>query len=92
MSDRSELRKMALIRAGWKCEFPGCTLPGELEMAHLKGSGAGGSKYRDVLDNLAMLCRTHHLWLDGGLMANSRRFENEQVLRAALGRPWEDRR
>ncbi len=92
MSKRSELRQQAMDRASHACEFPGCELPGKLEMAHLKGSGMGGSKYRDVLANLTMLCRAHHIWLDGGLMPNGRRFENEQILRAVLDRPWEMRR
>ena len=95
MSDRSELRKAALIRAGWKCEWPNCELPtaalNPLEMSHLKGSGAGGSKYRDVLDNIWIACKFHHEWLDGGLLPG-RRFENEQILRVVLGRPWPDRR
>ena len=92
MSKRSELRQAAMERAGGVCEFPSCTLGGKLEMAHLKGSGMGGSKYRDVIENLACLCGPHHQWLDGGLMPNSRRYENEQILRAVLDRPWKMRR
>ncbi len=79
-------------RAGGRCEFPRCTMPGALQMAHLVGSGMGGSKYRDTLENLAALCPHHHDWLDGRLLANGRRFENEQVLRAALDREWAGRR
>jgi hypothetical protein len=81
------------VRAGGVCEFPGCSARRhDLEMAHLKGSGMGGSKYRDVIENVAMLCREHHGWLDGTPTPNMRRFDNEQVLRAALGREWAGRR
>ena len=57
MSDRSLLREAALERAEGRCEFPGCTTKRpKLEMAHLLGSQMGGSKYRDDMDNVAMLC------------------------------------
>ena len=83
---------LAMERAGFQCEFPDCNLTDRmLEMAHLLGSQMGGSKYRDHLDNVAMLCVEHHDWLDGRLL-HGRRGANEQVLRAALGRPWEGRR
>ena len=89
----SELREEAVFRAGGRCEFPGCEiLRPKLEMAHLKGKGMGGSKFRDVIENVAILCRLHHDWLDGRLIANGRRFENEAILRAALDRQWEERR
>lgn len=61
-------------------------MPGKLEMAHLKGVGMGGSRHRDELDNVAILCQYHHDWLDGRMLPNGRRYENEQVLRAALRR------
>ena len=88
---RAELRDVALERADHRCEFPTCNNT-SLEMAHLKGSGMGGSKFRDVPENVAMLCHLHHDWLDGRITANVRRFENEILLRAALGRPWAGRR
>ena len=95
MTKRSDLRKSALIRAGWKCEFPGCELstdwPNPLEMSHLKGSGMGSSKYRDVLDNVWIACKFHHGWMDGALIPNGRRFENEMVIRGVLDRYWEER-
>lgn len=89
---RSDLRALAVERAENRCEFPDCDLIGPLEMAHLKGSGAGGSKYRDVPENVAMLCQFHHGWLDGVMTPNMRRFENEMVFRKAINRPWPDRR
>ncbi len=94
MSDLSDLRDAALERAGGRCEFPACSTPRpRLEMAHLLGKQMGGSKYRNVLDNVAMLCgQVHHPWLDGGIITNARRFENEQILRAVLDRQWNERR
>ena len=93
MTRRSELRAEALERAGGVCEFPLCDRR-DVEMAHLLGSGMGGSKYRDHIDNVAMLCKSagHHDWLDCRLTPNARRFENEQALRAILNRYWKDRR
>lgn len=93
MSIESDLREYAMERAEGKCEFPGCTVPRpRLEMAHLHGKQMGGSRYRNVEDNVAMLCaELHHPWLDGGIIP-SRRFENEMVLRQAIGREWKDRR
>lgn len=93
MSIESELRAEAMERAGGRCEFPDCTIPRpRLEMAHLRGKQMGGSRYRNVAENVAMLCaELHHPWLDG-MIVPSRRFENEMVLRAAIGREWKDRR
>jgi hypothetical protein len=88
---RSVLRIEAVERAGGRCEFPGCDRPHD-EMAHLRGSGMGGSRYRDVIENVAMLCKSCHGWLDGDVTPNLRRFNNEMVLRAALDRVWVGRR
>jgi predicted restriction endonuclease len=89
---RRDLRTFALERANYTCEFPTCRWTGDLEMAHLKGSGAGGSRYRDHEDNVIMLCKEHHGWLDGTPIPNMRRFDNEMVLREATDRWWEERR
>lgn len=88
--NRGDLRRVAMERAGFRCEL--CGVPYDLEMSHLRGSGAGGSKYRDVPENVAVLCRMHHDLLDGRIMPNTRRFEMEQLYRLALDRPWKDRR
>ena len=92
MSSRSGLRVLAMERAGSRCEFPGCVATTRLQLAHLHGSGMGGSKYRDVSENVAVLCETCHDWLDCRITPNMRRLLNEEVLRAALGREWKDRR
>lgn len=95
MGDVAELREQALLRAGGRCEFPACSLPlgrnNPLEMAHLHGKQMGGSRYRDVIENVAMLCKHHHGWLDGALVSQ-RRLDNEIVLRVALSREWKERR
>ena len=92
MSDRSDLRFQSLERAHYTCEFPTCNITSGLEMAHLKGSGMGGSRFRDHPDNVAMLCKQHHGWLDGDIQPNTARFDREMVLRAATNRQWEGRR
>ena len=93
MSLDVEIREAALERAAGRCEIKYCTVKRpRLEVAHLRGKGAGGSKFRDALDNLAVLCHVHHDLLDGRLMPNGRRFELEMVYRAALNREWIERR
>jgi DNA-binding helix-hairpin-helix protein with protein kinase domain len=89
MRRRRVLWEQAMERAGFQCEFPDCN-QSVLQMAHLLGSQMGGSKYRDHIDNVAMLCVEHHDWLDGRLH-HGRRGANEQVLRAALHRTWLER-
>ena len=93
MSLDRETYDAAMERAGYVCEFPGCTFVRlRLEVAHLLGKQAGGSKYRDVLENLIVLCTAHHDLLDGRMMPNGRRFEMEMLFRAAVGRHWKERR
>lgn len=59
-----------MIRDGGRCVW--CQTLGHakdlapiLEMARLRGIGAGGRKSADRLDEVAMLCRFHHDLLDG---------------------------
>jgi hypothetical protein len=82
-------------RAGNRCEFWDCTLPvttvNPLEMAHLLGVQSGGSRYRDVLENVAIFCKHHHDWLDGRL-GSGVRYENEMASRGFLDRRWKERR
>ncbi len=88
-----ELYDAVIERAGGRCEFPDCSYPRpRLEVAHLHGKQAGGSRFRDDLDNLAALCTAHHDWLDCQPTPNMRRFENEMILRACLDREWKERR
>jgi predicted restriction endonuclease len=90
-----QLRAAAIERDGHRCRFPTCELPltavNPLEMAHLHGKQMGGSRYRNVIDNVVMLCKHHHDWLDGRLISG-RQHENEILLRDATGIHWEDRR
>ena len=95
-----ELRAAAMERDGGRCRYLDvagnlCSLPttsaNPLEMAHLQGKQSGGSRHRNVLDNVVMLCRYHHDWLDGRLMSG-RRQESEAALRAMTHIYWEGRR
>ena len=88
-----QLRALAEERARGRCEWPACDLDHRwpLELAHLKGKQMGGSRYRDNPDNVALLCKYHHDWLDGRLMGG-RREVNEDAVRKMLGREWKDRR
>ena len=96
----NELRAAAVERDGHRCRFSDedggdCSLPltavNPLEMAHLHGKQMGGSKYRNTLANVVMLCKYHHDWLDGRLIAGRRR-ENEAAVRKMTGIYWEGRR
>ena len=80
---RSELRIQVVERAGGMCEWAGCQDPG-LHMAHISGSGMGGDPkgIRDVLSNLAWLCKTHHQMLDGRIMMSL--YEVGELLRATI--------
>ena len=62
MSVRSELRAEALIRAGYKCEWPGCHETRWLEMSHIIPLGSGG---KDELDGVWILCKPCHDLYDG---------------------------
>jgi predicted restriction endonuclease len=42
-----------------KCEIPTCTQPA-VDIHHIDARGMGGSKLKDVIENLMALCRTHH--------------------------------
>ncbi len=67
MSVRSMLRAEAIIRADYRCEWPGCNSPGSpalgrLEMSHIIPLGSGGG---DELSNVWMLDKYHHDLYDG---------------------------
>lgn len=93
----SDLYDAVMERAGGRCEAPWCaTKRPKLEVAHLKGKQMGGSKFRDVPENLIVLCKEHHDILDGrvDLMKNtySMQHERTQLFRAMVGRWWPDQR
>jgi hypothetical protein len=52
-------------RDGGMCQWPGCGMTTELQMAHLVHRGMGGSPKANVLENVVMLCTYHHDILDG---------------------------
>ena len=62
MSVESELRVQALERDGYVCVWPGCHATWRLEMAHLLPKGSGG---KNVIGNVAMMCKYHHAMHDG---------------------------
>ena len=80
---RSELRIQVVERAGGRCEWAGCLLPG-LHMAHISGSGLGGDPkgIRDTLHNTAFLCKFHHDMLDGRIRMSL--YEVGELLRATI--------
>jgi hypothetical protein len=92
-AEMSALRDAAMMRDGGCC-WPGCRLPrtdawgyenNPLEMAHLTHRGMGGSKYANRLENVAMLCKTHHDALDGRTALGTLRFELNEMLRFVVG-------
>lgn len=83
-AEMSALREAVFTRAGWRCQWPQCPHPQtDLQMAHLKHRGMGGSVEANTLDNCIVLCAWHHDQLDGRV-----RFERTDWLRwvkSALG-------
>ena len=75
MDSLSELREIALKRAGNSCEWAYCVERNWLEMAHILGIGMGGrdkaSKYD--INNVAMLCKRHHDIYDGKTISGAKR-------------------
>lgn len=66
-----------------RCEWPGCTDPGE-QMAHLTHRGMGGSKWANTIDNVVWLCVRHHDCLDGRTGLGSLRWELNELMRHAV--------
>ncbi len=62
MSVRSMLRAEAIIRAGYRCEWPDCDQQRWLEMSHVIPLGSGG---KDVLSKVWILCKPCHDHYDG---------------------------
>lgn len=92
-----ELYELVMERARGRCEIPWCaTKRPKLEVAHLKGKQMGGSKFRDVPENLIVLCKEHHDILDGRAdlmkLTFSMQHERTMLFRASVGRWWDDQR
>lgn len=83
MSELSDLRDDALIRANYRCEWPGACTGTDLQLAHLQHRGRGGGDSRNTLENVAILDAFHHDILDGRTVAG-RRFEVSVLLAAWL--------
>lgn len=53
-------------RARHRCEWAGCGLRHDLQIAHIEARGMGGKRPNiDDPDNLSVLCRYHHDIYDG---------------------------
>lgn len=65
MTDRSELRAVAMERDGGRCAWPGCSEVFRLEMSHIWPIGMGGRKSADTIENVWMLCKRDHDHFDG---------------------------
>ena len=62
----TKLRLKAFIRAGNKCEWANCNSSNQLQLAHIRAKGMGGSDSRKYdPENVAVLCMTHHDIYDG---------------------------
>jgi predicted restriction endonuclease len=62
----SDIREIAIERAGNRCEWAYCGDNKWLELAHIQGIGMGGSKKRKFdINNVAILCKYHHDIYDG---------------------------
>ncbi len=60
------VRRAVTRRAGDRCEHPGCDRRVFTEFAHLTPHRDGGAR---EVDDLVLLCRRHHVMLDGGHIA-----------------------
>lgn len=81
-AELSALRDSLIAVAGGRCEWTGCTEPGE-HMAHLTHRKMGGSKTVNELANVAWLCQWHHDILDGRTVAYRAR-EVAELLRVVV--------
>lgn len=83
------LRNEAMERAGHMCEWPGCGMRQNLQMAHLVHRGMGGSPKANVLANVCILCDYHHDILDGRSV-KGRRNAVQRLLSYWLTQKWTD--
>jgi hypothetical protein len=84
-SELRALREEALERDKG-CRWPGCDrsidYANPLEMAHLSHRGMGGRTSVNTLEEVVMLCRTHHDCLDGRTSLGTLRYELNAMLKA----------
>jgi predicted restriction endonuclease len=81
----SKLREARFQLAGYRCEWPQCPKTDDLQLAHLRAKGMGGSPTAKHLDNTACLCRQHHDIFDGRVVTG-RSYEVRVLLEAYLQR------
>lgn len=55
----SKLYQEVCKQADYQCKFPGCSRT-NIELHHVKKKSQGG---KDTLDNLLVLCNTHHVMI-----------------------------
>jgi hypothetical protein len=87
-SCQSRVRQQALERAGYRCEVPGCACRTNLHVHHIQRRSQGGS---DELENLAVVCASHHLrHLHGGTMRVEGEDPTTRIWEIGLqeGEPW----
>ena len=77
------LREMVKGRSKERCEWPGCSDPGE-HLAHLTHRGMGGSLEANRLSNVAWLCIRHHDCLDGRTVLGTLRWELGEMMRTVI--------
>lgn len=81
----AELRAARFEIADYQCEWPKCNRRDDLQLAHLRAKGIGGSPTARVLMNTAALCRQHHDIFDGRVVTG-RSYEVRVLLEAYLER------
>nr|WP_167816264.1 HNH endonuclease signature motif containing protein [Methanocorpusculum sp. GPch4] len=87
-SRQGRVRRQALERAGYRCEVPGCACRTNLHVHHIQRRSQGGS---DELENLAVVCSSHHLrHLHGGTMRVEGEDPSTRIWEIGLqeGEPW----
>lgn len=79
----SKAMKMALLARDRHCRFPGCTNDKWVDGHHVKHWADGGET---TLENLVLLCSTHHRALHEGGFEIRRDFKGEWYFRTSSGR------
>ena len=76
-----EIKKDALYRARYRCEWADCTESQWLELAHIVQIGYGGmnAKLKYDFENVCILCKYHHDIFDGRNTKGTKRAMNALV-------------